>query len=931
MSKEADGEPRVSDSGERTLPSEKRQGEFAELKAGFDDPEMSYGPFMFWFWDAPLDASNPAEMARAMAAQNINPGYAHARHTMVDEPSLDPDEEWLSEEWFDAFEAGLLAAESAGTQLGYCDEYWWPSMRAAGRVVKERPDLEGTYLRWRTVDIPGGEVASVPDVKFAVVARLNEPLVDAEEPVVTLEDERHVPRTIRSESVRLVDPDETWTAPDNGDWRCYAFSEATHEETFSEDVQTMPSYVDERLADAFIEIALEPYDERFGERMGGSLPGDFIDNEGTYGKLLAWSESLRRRYEADHGRDIRRRMPLMLDEDSEGAYASARVNWFQTVSELYAENYEEVTDWHERRGAYTTGHFWEESLPAQARWVGDHLAMQRSLSMPGQDCLGDNAMSVHDFKEAQSVAEFEGVRFMTEFMGAGGATEWGQYNVTGEFSGDVWETFVPRHIKRFSNAIFAWGASHVIPHGVFTTRTLEGNPWPPDWYEVNPMFPQLHNWADFTRRASYVHSHGDQVADVLLVNPKETIWALSGFELFDETLEPDSLEERWSFPEERPSGERVNHVDEVYSEAMTELADARIEYLVTDSHYLRGMTADDGRLSRDNDDGFGAVVLPPLDVLPLETAELLVEFTEGGGIVYALGELPTGSTESGFDDPVMAALMERLRDQSTFTATDDVGSVIGERGLERHVEFVGSGFDLLQHHRRIDGREFVWLANDTPDKQTCELLIRDVTGAAERWDPETGDIDPVGTVVKDDDSHASLSFEGYEAYWLVFDPERDPVAPEDIPGSTTEPIETVEGPWTISYDSDAQPPLEHPVEPQSAFQGEGTTRKLGSWHSDWGLPDSFSGRLDYATTVTVDEAESELLLDLGEVCWAAEVRVNDERVGDTLWPPHRVDITGAITPGENEICVRVANLVNNNYGQIEDSGLFGPVRLLSVE
>ena len=43
--------------------------------------------------------------------------------------------------------------------------------------------------------------------------------------------------------------------------------------------------------------------------------------------------------------------------------------------------------------------------------------------------------------------------------------------------------------------------SHIIPHGVFTTRKLTGNPWPPDWYLENPMFPYLHQWADFARRA----------------------------------------------------------------------------------------------------------------------------------------------------------------------------------------------------------------------------------------------------------------------------------------------------------------------------------------------------------------------------------------------------------------------------------------------
>ena len=36
----------------------------------------------------------------------------------------------------------------------------------------------------------------------------------------------------------------------------------------------------------------------------------------------------------------------------------------------------------------------------------------------------------------------------------------------------------------------------------------------------------------------------------------------------------------------------------------------------------------------------------------------------------------------------------------------------------------------------------------------------------------------------------------------------------------------------------------------------------------------------------------------------------------------------ALRPGPNEIRVRVANLINNSYGEFTESGLFGPVRIL---
>lgn len=48
-------------------------------------------------------------------------------------------------------------------------------------------------------------------------------------------------------------------------------------------------------------------------------------------------------------------------------------------------------------------------------------------------------------------------------------------------------------------------------------------------------------------------------------------------------------------------------------------------------------------------------------------------------------------------------------------------------------------------------------------------------------------------------------------------------------------------------------------------------------------------------------------------------------------PPHTFDITDALRPGDNEIRVRVANLVNNNYGERRESGLLGPVTIRAAE
>ena len=60
--------------------------------------------------------------------------------------------------------------------------------------------------------------------------------------------------------------------------------------------------------------------------------------------------------------------------------------------------------------------------------------------------------------------------------------------------------------------------------------------------------------------------------------------------------------------------------------------------------------------------------------------------------------------------------------------------------------------------------------------------------------------------------------------------------------------------------------------------------------------------------------------------------MNGKSVGARLWGPYVFDVSDALRSGENEIRVRVANLINNSYGDTEESGLFGPVILkMAVE
>ena len=1026
---------------------------FEELARGFSEPSWAHAPFMFWFWDvAPPDPDVVEQMAERLLDVGINPGYVHARPPVVPHYPADPTDPdhpvargWLGEEWFAAFDRVVAAADRRGAHVGFCDDVWWPSLRAAGRVLERHPELRAQSLAWRVLE--GTGTLEVPECDFALAARrapfapatsviegswigpaepqelrhdlwlrreldIASPVKSAElriaasgphevhvgtrslapggfhrrarvidlapclapgtnvieiriefddpalsgariDLTVHLEDggvveassdarwstsldlrdgigrrawtsareceddlaarcaaamrpDPFAPVEIESATLRRIGGGEafTWETPDEGLWRIYTFELHSFADV---------NRLDRRVAPAFIELAIEPYLERYSDQLGRTLSGVFVDNEGDYGKLLAWSDDLAAHFRESTESELRLQLPLLLDRDIEGSSARVRVAWFRSVSALYVANYGAVVERLERAGLHVSPNFWEESLSAQATHVGDVMAMQRRFSMTGTDCLRMDALDPRHFAEARSVAELEGRRSMTEFLGAG-----------------RWSGFDPIKLKTATNAIHAWGVSHVVPHGLFLRRELTQNPWTPDWYDENPLFRHLEVWSRFTRRASYLQAHGRAVVEVLVLHPQESVWAVLGPGVFDARSYVDAAQSASLFDTE------VQLIEQAYTDAIRVLAEQHVESIIGDSAVLDACEAREGALVHGTF-AFRTVVLPPLVVLPRATAAKLVDLAYGGGHVFAMGSLPRGSTEQGFGDPALAGMMERLANAPGFRSMPDLGAAIGALpGLEPCARVVDGAAPKWIQRKRIDGRDVLWIASDVLEPCRFTLFVPRGTGRAAVWDCERGTITEVGSRQDASGAWIDLELAPLEAIALSLDPAR---APLDGPGrrlARTVVAHELEGPWRARIEDSVQPTIEVQFKPAPGLGlPDGVEVSLVPWRA-WGFLDHrFVGHIDYHATFELDDelAARALTLDLGVVHDVVEVHLNDTDLGARLWPPHTFDVEGALRPGKNEVRVRVGNLVQNAYigtrfGAATDSGLIGPVRLL---
>jgi hypothetical protein len=212
--------------------------------------------------------------------------------------------------------------------------------------------------------------------------------------------------------------------------------------------------------------------------------------------------------------------------------------------------------------------------------------------------------------------------------------------------------------------------------------------------------------------------------------------------------------------------------------------------------------------------------------------------------------------------------------------------------------------------------------------QNPSIRFPGLQGNVSIWDCESGNSRSVEVSEESNGIEADLFFDPLQAYWLVIDPAmRKNFKELDIPGKLNIKSE-IKGPWFISYPNDCQPELEALWDiPAELEPGKEFKTDLKEW-TDLGMLDArFTGFLDYVASFEADETDDKVFIDLGTVHNMAEVWINGKHAGKKLWAPYRFEIGDLLKQGENNLRVRVGNLVDNYYVNPIPSGLLGPVKI----
>ena len=191
-----------------------------------------------------------------------------------------------------------------------------------------------------------------------------------------------------------------------------------------------------------------------------------------------------------------------------------------------------------------------------------------------------------------------------------------------------------------------------------------------------------------------------------------------------------------------------------------------------------------------------------------------------------------------------------------------------------------------------------------------------------------------------------LKLEPFESVFVVF---RKPAGPASAKGVAAnypeaEQSQEIKTPWTVSFD-----PAQRGPEEAVVFESL----------TDWTACDDerikyYSGTAFYANTFMLEKlpGNEKIVIDLGKFTAMVKVTVNRIYAGGLWTAPHRLDISGLVREGKNELRIEVVNTwVNRIIGDmrlpeeereiwmpvnpydtespLQSSGLLGPVKIFT--
>ena len=609
-----------------------------------------------------------------------------------------------------------------------------------------------------------------------------------------------------------------------------------------------------------------------------------------------WTTDFLQQFRARRGYDLTPYLHMISGSD-EGIASQIRWDYDQTLRELITENcYAELTRWCHQHGLQSRA----QAHGSPTDWedsygLADIPEFEMDFKAPGDVPIGADLARAAGHVYGHPVVSCESFTWLTEH----------------------WRMTM-HDLRQQADTIFANGASQLVFHGYSYSPPAAGFPgW--DFYAAceidhnNSFWPYFRVLADYMGRNSLLLRSGQPIADVCVYGtrdfPQGTSWL------------SDRLTDRVLCQSARMDGDR----------------------LLT---------------------GFGRYRVLVLDAaaMPLETLEKVQTLVERGLTVVAIrlpAEVP-GFKDHNTQTAKLRQIVVDLFPDKTGTQPREIGKGaaywVDKQDIDSALQSIGVEPQLKADdqlpvrwlHRRGADYDLFLLNNPQPENSIRQTFSFRAKGCLETWNAHSGKIEPAPYRVEGDRVTAEIEIGPKESRLVMIRRDKPATGLVSVPTGNATPLAAIKGPWRTEF---------RHIDGRKPF-----VRELPEL-IDWAEMDDlkhFAGTAIYRTAFHLSHRpQGDVFLDLGTVCDVASLRINGKSAGTIFEAPFRVEVTGLVHAGENEIVIRVANrtenavaaaaadwkgpgkwpgyfFVNRAYkdydpaqAQVHSSGLLGPVRLFT--
>lgn len=443
----------------------------------------------------------------------------------------------------------------------------------------------------------------------------------------------------------------------------------------------------------------------------------------------------------------------------------------------------------------------------------------------------------------------------------------------------------PALLKKRGDWSFTEGINHFVLHLYIHQPDDNRVPGVNAWFSTefnrhNTWFKQSKTWIEYLRRCQHLLQQGQYVADVC-----------------------------YFIGEDAPmmTGARNPELPDGYS----------YDYINAEV-IMERLTVKDGKFVLPDETSYSVMVLPPHKTMRPELLAKIEDLVSQGGVIFGQGpeKSPSLTNYPDCDDQVVT-LQQKLwgaeKEAITGIKKYGAGYVIDELDLQTTLETLEIYKDVeldvdlpvLWTHRGMPGIEIYFLTNQSEEEINFKPSFRVEGMRPQLWDAVTGEIRKLNEYTeKDGRISVPIKMNAHQSWFVVFTNSLEYVNKgydQNFPEFKS--IQTINNEWTVDFQNKEMGP-ENPVKMKSLIDWSASADERIKY---------YSGTTIYKTTFDVVEIpeKEELFIDLGEVNVMAKVKINGVDLGGVWMTPYRVNATGHLKEGANNIEVEVVNLWRN--------------------